>query len=264
MKKSLFWIFAVLITLTSAVYQRMTGPTHPMRVKAVIDGSTIHFRLPRSGESTTKPAITLRIPAPADGYLEYQRFKTADPWTREPLVRKDADLVGFLPQQPAAGKLAYRLHLVSGGKDVLVGGDAPIIIRFKDPVPIWLLIIHVAVMFSGMLASTAAGLAALDRKRSPRRFALWALALIFLGGFILGPLVQKFAFGIFWSGFPMGMDLTDTKTLVIFLFWVAAVIAGRKGKPARVPVLAASIVTLVVYLIPHSLLGSELKYAKMN
>jgi hypothetical protein len=37
----------------------------------------------------------------------------------------------------------------------------------------------------------------------------------------------------------------------------------RRGKPARGWVLAASILLLVVFLIPHSLLGSELDYSKM-
>ncbi len=107
------------------------------------------------------------------------------------------------------------------------------VIRFKDPVPAWILIPHVLVMFAGMLFSTAAGLAALDKKRNPRRLVLWAVVLLFVGGFVLGPLVQKFAFGVAWSGFPFGTDLTDNKTLIAFLFWIAALVAGRKGKPAR-------------------------------
>jgi hypothetical protein len=119
-------------------------------------------------------------------------------------------------------------------------------------------------MFAGMLLSTAAGLAALDKKRNPRRFVLWTVALLFAGGFLLGPLVQKFAFGVAWSGFPLGLDLTDNKTLIAFLFWIVAFLAGRKGKPARPFVIAASLVTLLVFLIPHSLLGSEYDYSKMR
>jgi hypothetical protein len=42
--------------------------------------------------------------------------------------------------------------------------------------------------------------------------------------------------------------------------WLAALIAGRKGRPARGWVLAAAIVMLIVFSIPHSLLGSELVY----
>jgi hypothetical protein len=76
--------------------------------------------------------------------------------------------------------------------------------------------------------------------------------------------MQKFAFGVAWTGFPFGSDLTDNKTLIAFLFWIAALVAGRKGRPARPFVLAASLVMLVIYLIPHSLLGSEFDYSKMG
>jgi cbb3-type cytochrome oxidase subunit 1 len=78
---------------------------------------------------------------------------------------------------------------------------------------------------------------------------------VFIGGFILGPLVQKLSFGVFWTGFPLGLDLTDNKTLIAFIGWLAALIAGWRGKPARGWVLGASILMLVVYFIPHSLLG---------
>lgn len=111
-----------------------------------------------------------------------------------------------------------------------------------------------------MLFSTRAGLEALRPKSNPRRLALWTLGLLVLGGLVFGPLVQYYAFGAFWTGFPFGYDLTDNKTLIALLAWIAAVIAGRGGQPARKWVLSASIIMLLIYLIPHSLFGSELKY----
>ncbi|MCX6570563.1 MAG: hypothetical protein NT006_03970 [Candidatus Aminicenantes bacterium] len=264
MKKTIFWFLAVVITLGSAVYQRITGPTYPLRGKAVVAGTEVKFKLPRSAETVRDAEVRIPAPAPLQGYLDYKRFKTEDAWTRVVLTREGGDLVGLLPQQPAAGKLLYTINLTGGYVTTPVAGEDPVIIRFKDPVPAWIIVPHVLVMFAGMLLSTAAGLAALDKKRNPRRFVLWAVALLFVGGFILGPLVQKFAFGVAWAGFPVGTDLTDNKTLVALLFWIAALIAGRKGKPARPFVLAASLVTLLVYLIPHSVFGSEFDYSKMR
>ena len=264
MKKAIFWFLAVVITLGSAVYQRMTGPTYPLRGKAVVAGTEVKFKLPRSAETVRNAEVRIPAPAPLQGYLVYKRFKTEDAWTREVLVREGGDLVGLLPRQPAAGKLLYTVNLTGGYVTTPVTGDNPVILRFKDPVPAWVIIPHVLVMFAGMLLSTAAGLAALDKKRNPRRFVLWAVALLFAGGFVLGPLVQKFAFGVAWAGFPVGIDLTDNKTLIALLFWIAALIAGRKGKPARPFVIAASLVTLLVYLIPHSVLGSEFDYSKIR
>jgi hypothetical protein len=264
MKKGLFWFLAVVITLGSAVYQRMTGPTHPLRVKAVVAGSEIKCRLPRSAETVGDAKVGVPAPAPVEGWIDWKRFPTDDDWTRVPLVREGDGLVGYLPKQPTAGKLVYKIVLTSGGESVSLTGEAPAVLRFKDPVPLWILIPHILVMFSGMLFATASGLAALDKRRNPRRFVLWTVALLFAGGFVLGPLMQKFAFGVAWAGFPMGMDLTDNKTLIAFLFWVVAFVAGRKGKPARPFVIAASLVTLLAFLIPHSLLGSQYDYSKMR
>lgn len=263
MKKGLFWVLVVVITLSAAVYQRMTGPTHPLRGKAVVAGTELAFRLPRSAETVADAEVAVPAPAPLEGWLEWKRAKTEEEWARDALVRQEGKLVGYLPKQPAAGKLVYKVLLTSGAEALSITGEEPVIIRFKDPVPIWVLIPHILVMFSGMLLSTAAGLAALDRKRNPRRFVLWTVGLLFAGGFILGPLVQKFAFGVAWAGFPFGLDLTDNKTLIAFLFWIAALVAGRKGKPARPFVIAASLVTLLAFLIPHSVLGSEYDYSKM-
>ena len=258
MKTFWLWLLALAITLASAIYQRVTGPTYEMRGTVSLAGTEINYALPRSCDSKEDCSITVRAPAGVEGYVEYRRFRTEEPLVRVPMLRSGEELSAALPRQLSAVKLAYSVTLEADGKAAPLG-DGPVVTRFKDPVPTGVLIPHIFIMFAGMLASTAAGLAALDRKRNPRRYALWAAGLLFAGGFIMGPLVQKFAFGAFWTGFPLGGDLTDTKTLVSFLFWLGALVAGRKGRPARGAVIAASVVTLVIFLIPHSLFGSELK-----
>ena len=80
---------------------------------------------------------------------------------------------------------------------------------------------------------------------------------------IFGPIVQKFAFNAFWTGWPWGHDLTDNKTIVAFIFWLIALIRLIKNKEKRGWALVASIVLLVIYLIPHSVLGSEIDYTQV-
>ncbi|MCX6563306.1 MAG: hypothetical protein NTU60_06840 [Candidatus Aminicenantes bacterium] len=107
-------------------------------------------------------------------------------------------------------------------------------------------------------------LAALPLKPDHRLFAKWTAALLFIGGFILGPLVQKYSFGVLWSGVPLGFDLTDNKTLIAMVGWLLALFMMRKGKQARVWVVAAAVLLMAVYSIPHSVLGSELDYSKLT
>lgn len=265
MKKVALWILAFLITASTAVYQRMTGPTYPIAGKTTIDNAQISFELLTTHETGKDCPVQIEVQdQDISGTVLYKRHKTSDPWSNIPMKRQENFLVAYLPHQPPAGKLQYKVVLSHLGENTSLTGEKPVIIRFKGAVPNWILIPHVIVMFLAMLFSARAGLEALRPKSNPRKLALWTAGLLFVGGFILGPIMQKFAFGALWTGFPFGYDLTDNKTLIAFVGWIIALIAGRKGKPARGWVLAAAILLLIVFLIPHSVLGSELDYSEMD
>lgn len=249
------------MTLAAFVYQRRTGPTYPARGKADVAGTEIRYRLPRSALTTGPCRIMVAVREPEiGGYVSYRRFRTDDPLTRIVLEHEGDSLTAGLPRQPAAAKLAYQVHLRKGNETVSLTGDHFIVVRYRGDVPAAVLLPHILVIFLGMLFSTAAGLTALDKRSDPRKLAVWAAVILFAGGIILGPIMQQYAFGKLWTGFPLGSDLTDNKTLISLAVWVAALIAGRKGRDARKWILAASIITLAVFLIPHSLMGSELKW----
>jgi hypothetical protein len=116
-----------------------------------------------------------------------------------------------------------------------------------------------------MLISTRTGLEVLKKDNfNYFKLMLYTIATLIIGGFILGPLVQKFAFNEYWTGVPFGFDLTDNKTLIAFIGWMVAFIAHYKSKNPKYWILGAAILMLVVYLIPHSVLGSELDYSKVK
>ncbi len=93
------------------------------------------------------------------------------------------------------------------------------------------------------------------------KWMLWAtIVSLLLGGFVLGPLVQWYAFGVWWSSVPFGYDWTDNKVLVELMFWLVAAFLNRGQRRNRWSVYVAGVVTLIVYFIPHSLFGSEYNY----
>ena len=125
---------------------------------------------------------------------------------------------------------------------------------------------HVLFMFLAVLFGFHVSLAALLRPDGLLRKALFAFGSMTIGGMILGPLVQKAAFGEYWTGFPYGHDLTDNKTLVMWLLWLAAVLVlrflpERRAGLRRGVTLAAAVVMIAVYLVPHSAYGSELDWS---
>lgn len=177
--------------------------------------------------------------------------------------RMEGVLAAELPHQPAAGKLEYRVTLKKGAETATVPANGAIVIRFKGDVPAFVLILHVIAMFGGMMLSTRTGIEAIAPSGRLKSLTIWTAAFLLVGGLILGPVVQWYAFGAFWTGWPFGHDLTDNKTAVAFLAWLlAAWKLNRSPRPGRWAV-AASLITLVIFLIPHSVLGSELDYSKM-
>ena len=257
----LLWVLTVVITLGSVVYQRMTGPTYPVSGSTEIDGQGISYRFLTSED--TGIAARMEIYAPDQeitGEVRWRRFRSYDKWTTEPLERLGDNLTFAIPSQPPAGKVMYQVSLTDkeGAQHELTSN--PVIIRFKGAVPLFILIPHILCMFVGMLFATRSGLEAIAGRGNAFILALWTTILLTAGGLVLGPIVQKYAFGAFWTGWPFGHDLTDTKTAVAVIAWIVALWRLKAGKGGRWAVVIAAIITFAVYLIPHSALGSELDY----
>jgi hypothetical protein len=174
------------------------------------------------------------------------------------MVLQGAALIGYLPAQPPAGKLEYTVVLLKNDKAYTVN-EVPVVIRFKGSVPAFVLIPHILFIFTAQLLSVVAGLFAIYRLRRYKLYGILTIIFLLVGGFILGPVIQKYAFGAYWTGFPFGQDMTDNKVLVALLFWILAVVMNiRKDRPAYAWI--AALVFFLVNMIPHSVLGSELDY----
>lgn len=277
MKKFIFWVLAFLITISAAIYQRKTGPTYPKQQTVSANGVSYQLKLVRSLGLDEDPAVKLAINDTSvkvrlyyHRYLSKDEFQVTDfQFKSKPIhsylmnkifkVDKEEGFYAEVPQQPAAGKIEYYFEITDRSGTTAYLKETPIVIRFKGGVPLAILLPHIIFMFIAMLFSTLSGLLAAFRVPSFREFGLWTFGCLFIGGMILGPLVQLYAFGDLWTGVPFGWDLTDNKTLIAFLFWILAVIMNRRRDRPFYTVLAA-VVLLLIYSIPHSMFGSQLDY----
>ena len=254
MKKSVYWLLAIVITLVLSIYQRMTGPTYPKRMIVELKGESYKIKLPRSGVQHDEVVTLKGISSDVSSQIHYRRYPSADEFTTANFVWEDSSWQAVLPVQPVAGKLQY--YITVDGKDY--AADEPVVIRFRNDVPASILVPHILLMFAAMLFAVYTFLLVVTR----RKYSLWlkiTIGTLFLGGFILGPLVQHAAFGPWWAGFPYGTDLTDNKTLISFLFFIVA-LATLRWKYNKWVVVLAVLVMIVIFSIPHSTYGSEYDY----
>lgn len=257
------WTIAVIITILSAYFQRITGPTYPLSGSDLFQGKDVFYKFPRSCNLNEPCEVKVQVTDESlKGVLLWKRYKTNDEYSFVNMENKDGHLIGFLPEQNImAAKLEYKVRVIGNNTETTL---PPVVIRFKGEVPAPVLFIHIILIFTAMLVSTRAGLEFFVKDGKLKKFTFWALGLMTVGGMILGPIVQKYAFGEYWTGIPFGIDLTDNKTLIAWIAWIVATVMIFKSKKPGYWVLGAALVTLIVFLIPHSVLGSEFDYSKMK
>jgi len=275
----LLWAVAVALTLACFAFQNRTGPTYPLEGKFETARGEVAFKFLRSEEIGTGLRIMLRDPVP-DGVtarVRYRRYKSNDGWSEKPMAAgtfrfsrrgSTEEVRGLgveLPSLPErAGKYEYVVLVDDGAGTRSVTGDRPVYARYKAPVPRVVLLVHILLIFLSMTLAIRTGLEAMVGGKV--RGLLWAtIGSLVLGAFVMGPIVQKYAFGVWWSGVPFGYDWTDNKVLVELVAWLGAAavaLLSRRPERVRAAVVAATVVTLAVYFIPHSIFGSEYDYTR--
>lgn len=270
MKNIILWIIAIIIMAGFAIYQRTTGPTYPFKGKKEVQDETIKFSLPRSHEVTSDQKVFIIVKnKDIAGEMKYRRHPSYDDWTTIGMFRSGDSLIAYIPKQKPAGKIMFDINLITQNGDKVKLLEKPVITRFKGVVPEWLLVIHIIFVFSAVIFSTRTVFEVIFKGNNYVKLTLYTLILMFFGVVIFGPLMQYYAFGEFWTGWPLKGwqnfgDLTDNKSAIMFLGWLFAYLKIRKEPENKIWIYMAVIFTIASFLIPHSLMGSEIDYTKMK
>jgi len=94
-------------------------------------------------------------------------------------------------------------------------------------------------------------------------FTLAAFLLFFIAIFPIGMIVEYQVYGTVWDGWPFGNDFTNTKALILVIYWLAILFLMkntifRKAAKNLIAdrvfaslVIVGTIVTVVLFLVPH-------------
>jgi hypothetical protein len=264
-KSIAYWVLSLIIMLSAYTYQKVTGPTYPVSGEVEINGQVYEYKLPRTSDEDEFQIVELIIPDKSvSGTFIWKRYKSHDTLIYQPMERQGDKLIGKIPHQPPAGKVQYDIVLQTKNGQKINLTEKSIVLRYKGKVPLYWLLPHIFFMFFGFWFALRTGIEAVAKGNNLLQLTLLTTILLFFGGIILGPIVQKYAFDAFWTGWPFGHDLTDNKTLVAFLMWLVALWKLRKNSENRKWVIIAALVTLAVFIVPHSVLGSEIDYTKIQ
>jgi hypothetical protein len=244
--------------------------------------------------------IKLHYTIDSENYRFVNMIPTGEPFEFE------ADI----PGQPVGTNITYYFsvtdregHISQAPKYAPYSTFSFSVIPYKGDASAAILWLHVFIIVGAIFFVIASGLYSIRYLRTgvglnkSVQMAGIATGMIFVGGFPLGFILAYQVFGTPWTGIPFGWDITDNKTLVIFIFWGLSLFLvrgtimnwfahgkGRKcpfrwligvtkksalseekkrkntishNKFAKLSIIGA-ILTVSLYLIPHSLMVSPL------
>lgn len=224
-----------------------------------------------------RPVIDLGVDSPSEVHVHLIYGPPGGDETAEVgmVAGDDGIWRGYLPEMEKGSKLEYSFLLHSSDGTTLrlpEEGASSILLKYKGHVSTFVLISHVIFMFAAFFFVIEAGLWAIPllkgemEKKKVVVMMRWLLLMTFIGGWPLGFILNYQRFGVVWEGFPFGYDITDNKTQVMFFVWaiVALLVWGSfigkndekdrvSAKGLAVAVMASVFISLVIFLIPHSL-----------
>jgi len=253
------WFIALVLMLLIYSYQKRTGPTYPLKSSYDSMGKEIDFELPRSHPGEGNQLVSIpKAGGIVSARLLFRKYKSYDDFSFVEMEMKNNEFQSSLTRLRAAGKYMYKIFLTRDSGEEFSLTDEFVVIRFRDAVPNYILYPHIFFMFFSMWFTFRAGVEVTSGIGKEYKLALIAGACFYIGGFIFGPIMQKYAFGEYWTGWPFGGDLTDNKTLAAAVAWAIMALLGLKESAYRkYLVLFAVLVQIGIFLIPHSALGSE-------
>lgn len=181
---------------------------------------------------------------------------------------------GAIPPHARGEKLAYYIEARTAS-DMVTRVPAKekregFVVTVKGRPNIYLLIAHIVFVFVALFFFVFSGYLAyraLQHRRSLLyipRIAFLGTAAFFLASIPLGMLVAYQTYGQLWTGFPVGGDLTDNKSLAILVYWAVCAVLFRgslwRKDPSQdlLPMvtlpyvhLAGTVITVLLFLLPH-------------
>lgn len=277
-------IIALLITLILLSIARHISQRKPELKVVESEGIKIEHTtvVEKIGEGDVDIFAKISTPEPIEKYQVTLAYKIDQgDFLSVAMLPKDENSKSFFTTIPSQskGKRAYYYLAVTDkqGQEVSFPDrvkllNPPFMIKFKGKVSPFVLIAHIIAMFGGVffvflvLFSTVDLLRGKDVLKSVNNFSLLTTLFIFLGGFPLGFLVAHQTFGVAWSGIPFGWDITDNKTVILLVYWLILLylmkgtvfkkraelnLTGHKS--ISILTILGVILTLLIYLIPHSI-----------
>lgn len=269
-------IIGILLTLIIFFTARLLSKNNSEHIILKKDGVRVEHFTVFEHVGSGRPSVRIKV-TPSDSISVSLAYIHLRDNARENIKMRKGDpgiWEADLPNFNKGERLKYSFLLYRNEERMLrvPGGEAHYLLKYKGNVSSAVLILHIVFMFFAFFFIIETFLGALGILFSGEgieyaiRMMRIGLSCLFVGGGPLGFVLNYQRFGPVWEGFPFGWDITDNKTQIIFISWLVTTFLvkgsffGRgerrdliDGKRYAFAVVISFIITVGLYLVPHSL-----------
>jgi hypothetical protein len=269
-------IISAVLTIVLLGVSRKMSTRNPQEVVKEFDGIIATHTTITESKLGVMPVVKVNLAGDQTAQVGGVLYYAVDNGIEQMTTMNHSDditLVGNLPAGEIGERLVYRIELTKDGDLKALMAPAKergYLLKYKGPVSAFVLIPHIILMFAGVFCSFMALFYGFDLILGKKKVKQAAIAVLlsffcgFIGGVLIGIEVTREVFGgSGWGGWPIGDDVTDTKTEIFLLFWLVTMIFGWQGLSGRKlsisnktfgsMIIVSFIITLIAFLIPHSI-----------
>jgi len=271
------YIAAFLITIVIFAVARRLSYNRPVLVSADFAGAKLSHITVKEQVGPGEPLLILEteLPDGAEPQIIY-RERGDSPVSRVRMLESSRGVwEAPLPELRKGRVLEYAFEVPLEGQDhprLPSESERFLKLKYKGDISKTVLVLHIFFMFAAFYFMVLAIMSAIrillkkEGKYGTIRLMRWVILLTFIGGWPLGFILNQQRFGVAWEGFPFGYDITDNKTQLVLFSWLVTAslvrgsVLGRGDRSDLIgpvglawAVVTSTAVTLLLYLVPHSL-----------
>jgi len=280
-----FWkiLIALIFTIVLLVFARKTTAVKSVHKTVERGGILIEHDTVPKRRGTGDVVIPVKVSGAEEVKLFYRIGKREFQAIDMNLKEGEKNLfVASIPHHKKGTRAWYYIEAQKQNKDEKIAVSLPdknslnfkpILLKFQGNVPPYIILSHIFCLSAAIFFSVLAAFSAVDLKKAKGTmnksvaFSLVTFIFLFMGFFPLGWALNYYTFGVLWEAFPFGSDVTDNKGQIAFLSWLVTLFLVKgtvlrknpsknlvSAKGYSIAVIVSFMITIGMYLIPHSLI----------
>jgi hypothetical protein len=254
-KKVTLLLFSIGLAIVATFIQQLTSSDRPHRKYVIVNDTLVKVDLPVVHEGDD--IISFALPDTSiKAYIFYKQLNIDENWERINCIRMGENMESVFPFHKPNIKIQYFVELVKNGKSYFLAKNNPVVLRFQDLPPKYLLFPYVILMFIALTLSCFSGILAAWKSESYKKMGALTFYLI-LTGTLLSLIIQLVTFKHLLIQISVHNDISFYKNLVILVLWILVFYTSKKYS-FRGLTIAVSILTLVLYCLPQHFISKWL------